>query len=134
MRAQSGVLGEIVLIRPEDVEPGTMLTVFPFRESDRGQQELLEAAERSADSPVMLIRLRPGTEVRKRRGQEDFNHGDFYAFSKLCTHLGCPAAEFDAQNTVTLCPCHQSPVLDHLVRQTDVRSGDQGAPATADHC
>lgn len=88
-----------------------MLTVFPFRESDRGQQELLEAAERSADSPVMLIRLRPGTEVRKRRGQEDFNHGDFYAFSKLCTHLGCPAAEFDAQNNVTLCPCHQSQFL-----------------------
>lgn len=111
LRAHTGVLGEIVLVRPEDVEPGTAVTVFPYRESDRGQQDLLVAAERSSDSPVMLIRLRPGTEVRKRPGQEDFNHGDFYAFSKVCTHLGCPASEFDAQNNITLCPCHQSQFL-----------------------
>ncbi|MEY8042913.1 ubiquinol-cytochrome c reductase iron-sulfur subunit [Saccharopolyspora cebuensis] len=111
LRVHTGVLGRIVLVRPEDLEPGTLLTVVPFRESERGHEELLLAAERASDGPVMLIRLRPGTAVRKRPGQEEFNHGDFYAFSKICTHLGCPASQYDAQNNVALCPCHQSQFL-----------------------
>ncbi|MDR7301434.1 cytochrome bc1 complex Rieske iron-sulfur subunit [Haloactinomyces albus] len=111
LRSQSGVLGEIDRVRPEDMQPGAMMTVFPFRESDRGEKELLLAAERASDAPVMLIRLRPGTEVTKRPGQEDFNYGDYYAFSKICTHLGCPASQYDSQNHITLCPCHQSEFL-----------------------
>jgi len=88
--------------------PGSIKTVFPFRESDRGEAELLLAAERASDTPVMLIRLRPGTSVTKRPGQEDFNYGDYHAFSKVCTHLGCPASQYDSQNNTSLCPCHQS--------------------------
>ncbi|WP_226370267.1 cytochrome bc1 complex Rieske iron-sulfur subunit [Pseudonocardia oceani] len=108
LRLITGVLGEIVRVRPEDMAPGSMLTVVPFRESDRGNPELLLAAERSTDSPVMLIRFRPGTAVVPRAGQEDFHYGDHYAYSKLCTHLGCPASLYDTQNNRALCPCHQS--------------------------
>jgi ubiquinol-cytochrome c reductase iron-sulfur subunit len=111
LRTDTGVLGEISRVRPEDVEPGSMVTVFPYRQSDRGNEELLRAAERASDSPVMLIRLKPGTKVIKRRGQEDFNYGDYYAFSKICTHLGCPASLYDSQNHISLCPCHQSEFL-----------------------
>lgn len=88
-----------------------MQTVFPFRESDRGDEKLLNAAEHAADAPVMLIRLRPGTQVLKRPGQENFNYGDYYAFSKVCTHLGCPASQYDTQRNTSLCPCHQSKFL-----------------------
>jgi ubiquinol-cytochrome c reductase iron-sulfur subunit len=111
LRIRTGVLGEIVRIRPEDMEPGSMETVFPFRESDRGNEELLLAAERASDAPVMLIRLKPGTKVNHRPGQENFNYGDYYAFSKVCTHLGCPASLYDSQNQISLCPCHQSEFL-----------------------
>jgi ubiquinol-cytochrome c reductase iron-sulfur subunit len=111
LRSETGVLGEIVRVRPEDMEPGSMQTVYPFRESDRGDKELLLAAKHASDTPVMLIRLRPGTKVTKRPGQEDFNYGDYFAFSKICTHLGCPASEYDVQNNTTLCPCHQSVFL-----------------------
>ena len=105
------VLGDVVRVRPEDLEPGAMVTVFPFRESDRGDAEALLAAERASDAPVMLIRLQPGTPVVKRSGQENFNYGDYYAFSKICTHLGCPASQYDSRNHITLCPCHQSEFL-----------------------
>ena len=111
LRLKTSVVGEIVRVRPEDMKPGSMLTVFPFRESDRGHEELLVAAEHASDSPVMLIRLPPGTTVHKRPGQEDFNYGDFYAFSKVCTHLGCPASLYDSQDHISLCPCHQSEFL-----------------------
>ncbi len=111
LRTDTGVLTEIARIRPEDMEPGSMQTVFPFREAERGNEEELLHAQRASDSPVMLIRLRPGTVVIKRPGQEDFNYGDFYAYSKVCTHLGCPTSLYQAQDNKILCPCHQSQFL-----------------------
>jgi ubiquinol-cytochrome c reductase iron-sulfur subunit len=85
-----------------------MQTVFPFRESERGHPEALAAALTRADNPTMLIRLRPGTPVILRPGQENFHFGDFFAFSKICTHLGCPTSLYEAQDQRILCPCHQS--------------------------
>lgn len=111
LRVRTGVFGEIVRVRPEDLQPGAMVTVYPFRESDRGEEDLLLAAETASDTPVMLFRLRPGTRVEKRAGQEDFNYGDYYAFSKICTHLGCAASQYDSQSCISLCPCHQSEFL-----------------------
>lgn len=108
LRIDTGVLGEIVRVRPEDIVPGSMMTVYPFRESDRGDKELLLAAERASDSPVMLIRFRPGTAITHRPGQEDFHYGQYYAFSKICTHLGCPASLYDTQNNISICACHYS--------------------------
>ena len=111
MRTDTGVLTEIARVRPEDMEPGSMQTVFPFRESERGDEEKLLEAQRASDAPVMLIRLRPGTQVITRPGQENFNYGDYYAYSKVCTHLGCPTSLYQAQDNRILCPCHQSQFL-----------------------
>lgn len=100
--------GEVVLTRPADLEPNSMVTVVPFRESDRGDREKLAEAVRRADSAVLLIRLRAEQAVVSRAGHERYHHGDFYAYSKLCTHLGCPVSLFETQAERLLCPCHQS--------------------------
>jgi ubiquinol-cytochrome c reductase iron-sulfur subunit len=111
LRRDTGVPSEISLVRPEDQDAGSMETVFPFRESERGDEEALLHALRRSDNPVMLIRLRPGTEVIQRSGQEDFHYGDYYAYSKICSHLGCPTSLYEAQSQRILCPCHQSQFL-----------------------
>ncbi|MCY7343680.1 MAG: ubiquinol-cytochrome c reductase iron-sulfur subunit [Pseudonocardia sp.] len=108
LRRDTGIPDEISLVRPEDQDAGSMETVFPFRESERGDEEALFHGLRRADSPAMLIRLRPGTEVVHRDGQDGFHFGDFYAYSKVCTHLGCPASLYESQTQRILCPCHQS--------------------------
>ena len=108
LRRDTGIPDEISLVRPEDQEPGSMETVFPFRESERGDEEALLRGLRRSDNPVMLIRLRPGTPVVHRPGQENLHYGDFYAYSKLCTHLGCPTSLYETQTQRILCPCHQS--------------------------
>jgi ubiquinol-cytochrome c reductase iron-sulfur subunit len=108
LRRDTGIPDEISLVRPEDQEPGSMETVFPFRESERGNEEALLRGLRRSDNPVMLIRLRPGTPVVHRPGQENLHYGDFYAYSKLCTHLGCPTSLYETQTQRILCPCHQS--------------------------
>jgi ubiquinol-cytochrome c reductase iron-sulfur subunit len=87
-------------IRPGDQEPGSLATVFPA----------VPGGNRSADSPVMLIRLRPEqmAGLTPRKGQEDFGYGDYVAYSKICTHAGCPVSLYEQQTSRILCPCHQS--------------------------
>jgi len=108
LRVAAGDPREIVKVRPEDLEPASILTVVPFRESERDDVEKNHDAEMAPDNPVVLIRLPAGTHVTNPPGREDLHHGDYYAFSKVCTHLGCPAALYDTQLQVILCPCHQS--------------------------
>ncbi|MEU6643857.1 ubiquinol-cytochrome c reductase iron-sulfur subunit [Saccharomonospora sp. NPDC046836] len=110
LRRNTGDPGEVSLVRPEELDAGSMETVWPFRESDRASHDTLARALKRSDSPVMLLRLRPDDAARviKRKGQEDFNYGDYYAYSKICTHVGCPTSLYEQQTNRILCPCHQS--------------------------
>ena len=110
----------LVRVRPEDLAAGGMETVFPLAEDhvndgDRfdPQADVYEEHMHSIHgnrNAVMLIRLRhqDAEKVIERQGQEDFHHGDYYAFSKICTHIGCPTSLYEQQTNRILCPCHQS--------------------------
>jgi len=108
LRLDTGDPHSVTLVRPADVAVGGLLTVFPFRESERGDPERLATVLRSADDPVILMRFAPGTPVVERAGQEDFHLGGLYAYSKICTHMGCPASLFEQTTLRILCPCHQT--------------------------
>ncbi|MEU2614176.1 Rieske 2Fe-2S domain-containing protein [Micromonospora sp. NPDC007271] len=95
-------------IRPADVSVGGQLTVFPG--VDGG------VSNRYADSPTLLIHLRDEDAQKSRAANAKINHGDymwgnFAAFSKICTHAGCPASLYEQQTNRLLCPCHQSQFL-----------------------
>jgi ubiquinol-cytochrome c reductase iron-sulfur subunit len=117
MARATGRPGEspFVKMRPEDIDAGGMETVFPWRESD-GDGTTIESHERLSEiamgvrNPVMLIRIRPVdmAKVVKRKGQESFNFGELFAFTKVCSHLGCPSSLYEQQSYRILCPCHQS--------------------------
>jgi ubiquinol-cytochrome c reductase iron-sulfur subunit len=93
----------------DDLEPGGIATVFPGvrQETQYGTDGLTDA-----NSPTLLIRLRPGQQVKPRKGQEHWgwpaDNPEFIAFSKICTHAGCPASLYEQQTGRLLCPCHQS--------------------------
>jgi ubiquinol-cytochrome c reductase iron-sulfur subunit len=61
----------------------------------------------------MLFRLRPAqmAAYTPRQGQANFGYGDYVAFSKICTHAGCPVSLYEAETSRILCPCHQSQFL-----------------------
>jgi ubiquinol-cytochrome c reductase iron-sulfur subunit len=107
--------GTYVKMRPEDIDAGGMETVFPWRESD-GDGTTVESHHRLSEitmgvrNPVMLIRIRAQDlpRVVKRKGQESFNFGDLFAYTKVCSHLGCPSSLYEQQTYRILCPCHQS--------------------------
>lgn len=107
--------GTYVKMRPEDIDAGGMETVFPWRESD-GDGTTVESHHKLSEitmgvrNPVMLIRIKAQDlpRVVKRKGQESFNFGDLFAYTKVCSHLGCPSSLYEQQTYRILCPCHQS--------------------------
>jgi ubiquinol-cytochrome c reductase iron-sulfur subunit len=96
-------------VGPNDFEPGSIATVFPGvrAKTPEGYDGVTDAS-----SPTLIIRLRPGQKVKPRKGQEHFgwpaDAPEFIAFSKICTHAGCPASLYEQQTGRLLCPCHQS--------------------------
>jgi ubiquinol-cytochrome c reductase iron-sulfur subunit len=96
-------------IGPNDLEPGGIETVFPGvrAENSDGYDGVTDAS-----SPTLLIRLRPGQKIKARKGQAGFGwpkeNPEYVAFSKICTHAGCPASLYEQQTSRLLCPCHQS--------------------------
>jgi ubiquinol-cytochrome c reductase iron-sulfur subunit len=87
-------------IRPGDQQPGSLETVFPA----------VPGGNRQADAATMLIRLRPEQveSLTPRQGQADFAYGEYVAYSKICTHAGCPVSLYEQETSRILCPCHQS--------------------------
>jgi ubiquinol-cytochrome c reductase iron-sulfur subunit len=94
-------------VRPEEISAGGQITVFP------GIPE--GATNRHADSPTLLIRLRSEDAAELRANLKPINQGavwgDLVAYSKICTHAGCPASLYEQQTNRLLCPCHQSQFL-----------------------
>ncbi|MDG4796474.1 Rieske 2Fe-2S domain-containing protein [Micromonospora sp. WMMD1082] len=95
-------------IRPADISSGGQITVFPGVEHG--------VSNRYADSPALLIHLRDADAEESRRNNEREGHrgymwGNFAAYSKICTHAGCPASLYEQQTNRLLCPCHQSQFL-----------------------
>lgn len=113
-------VSRLIRMRPEDLDAASMETVFPLTEDmvndgdkfdkDRDVYEEHMHSIHGSRNAVMLIRLRPedGDKAILREGQEDFHYGDYFAYSKICTHIGCPTSLYEQQTNRILCPCHQS--------------------------
>jgi len=82
-------------VRAIDLAVGSILTVFPSGHVD------------DASSQTLLLRLPPGVlHVSPQR--RDWSPEGYIAFSKVCTHAGCPVGLYRASTHQLLCPCHQS--------------------------
>ncbi len=83
-----------------DIDIGGFLTVMPENHTD-------SSLPINAESVVVLIHLAPGVN-QPVAGREDWAAADHVAYSKICTHAGCPVALFERRTGHLLCPCHQS--------------------------
>jgi ubiquinol-cytochrome c reductase iron-sulfur subunit len=95
-------------IRPADFNsPGGMITVVPD-----GYQDNFDALAKAA---VIIIKFAPGQVVYTKADHpvngytvENWSVDNIVAYSKICTHVGCPAALYEQTTHHILCPCHQS--------------------------
>ena len=50
----------------------------------------------------------PIPDTQGRAEEQDWGYHGIVAYSKICTHVGCPVGLYEQQTHHLLCPCHQS--------------------------
>ncbi|GAA3338217.1 Rieske 2Fe-2S domain-containing protein [Curtobacterium pusillum] len=89
-------------IKASDVTIGSVFHVIPD-----GMLDKEDMLEEKAKSSVLLMRLDP-KDLNPAKGHENWGYDGIVAYSKICTHVGCPVALYEQQTHHLLCPCHQS--------------------------
>ena len=93
------VYGPNTPLRPADFAiPGQMITVVPD-----GYQDNLDAL---AKATTIILKFGPGQ--LKPPTVMNWTVDNIVAYSKICTHVGCPVALYEQTTHHILCPCHQS--------------------------
>jgi ubiquinol-cytochrome c reductase iron-sulfur subunit len=82
-------------VKPDQMPLDSVRTVFPAGSVGR------------PDSQTLLIKVRPG-DLAIPNGRNAWAPQGCVAYSKVCTHAGCPVGLYRAQQHELLCPCHQS--------------------------
>jgi len=83
-------------VTPNDLSVDGVITVWP------------EGYVDAPDAPTLLIHYREDQNFTPRPGRGDWTVDNIAAYSKLCTHAGCPVGLYQATSGLLLCPCHQS--------------------------
>jgi len=90
-------------IKASEVTIGSVFHVIP-----EGLAELeYHRLEEKAKAAVLLMRL-PVNELNVSEDRASWSYDGIVAYSKICTHVGCPVALYEQQTHHLLCPCHQS--------------------------
>ena len=95
-------------IRAADVTQGSVFHVMPEGFVGAAAHELppAEMLTAKAKDQVILVKLDPA-KIKSQK-QRDWGYEGIVAYSKVCTHVGCPVALYEHQTHHLLCPCHQS--------------------------
>ena len=92
------------LVRATDLTVGSVAHVQP--DATAQERASHEWITQKAKAVVLLVRLDPD-EIRSEQRPGSSYEG-IVAYSKICTHVGCPVALYEQQTHHLLCPCHQS--------------------------
>jgi ubiquinol-cytochrome c reductase iron-sulfur subunit len=86
-----------VPVKLGDLEIGSIQTVMP---------EGFSTVNEFALAPTILIRFAPG-QIKSPK-EANWGTDNHVAYSKICSHAGCPISLYEQQTHHLLCPCHQS--------------------------
>lgn len=90
-------------IKAADLTLGSSFHVIPegLAEMEHGR------LEEKAKAAVLVMRLKP-EDLKETPERASWSYQGIVAYSKICTHVGCPVALYEQQTHHLLCPCHQS--------------------------
>lgn len=91
-------------IKASEVTIGSVFHVIP-----EGLKELNHEIKlnEKAKAAVLLVRVNP-EDLNEDPAKKDWSYEGIVAYSKICTHVGCPVALYEQHTHHLLCPCHQS--------------------------
>jgi ubiquinol-cytochrome c reductase iron-sulfur subunit len=91
-------------IKASDIPLGGLVNAVPAN-----LLEIEEAAGNINDrgkASIILVRMDPN-EIVSQQG-DGWDYQGIVAYSKICTHVGCPISLYQQRTHHLLCPCHQS--------------------------
>lgn len=91
LKAADLVLGQLVNAEP--------LNLFALEGAERQQAK--------AKAALIVVRMDPAT-IKIPDSRRDWQVDGILAYSKICTHVGCPISLWEQKTHHLLCPCHQS--------------------------
>ena len=86
-------------VHRDDLQPGGLLTVFPAGYETNEETQAVDQ--------TVLIRPQSDNLVTEP-GRDTWAPDGYVAYSKVCTHLGCPVGLYEEELKILVCPCHQS--------------------------
>lgn len=97
------------LIKASDVTIGSAYHVIPYEEDipEDVRPGTHGWIDEKSKAIVLMVRLDP-SDLKEADDRKDWSHEGIVAYSKVCTHVGCPVALYERQTHHLLCPCHQS--------------------------
>ncbi|HWF17042.1 MAG TPA: Rieske 2Fe-2S domain-containing protein [Acidimicrobiales bacterium] len=94
-------------VRRDTLVIGGIMTVYP-RNTERHEDGQVTFTDQGlATDQTVLIRL-SNESFTTMQGRENWTPDGYVAYSKVCTHLGCPVGLYEQELEVLVCPCHQS--------------------------
>jgi|tagenome__1003787_1003787.scaffolds.fasta_scaffold20954359_2 ubiquinol-cytochrome c reductase iron-sulfur subunit len=90
-------------IKASEVPIGGVIHVLP-----EGIQKLPHPLDEEAKATTIVIRLAPRDLRDQNPDRKGWDVSGIVAYSKVCTHVGCPVGLYEQLTHHLLCPCHQS--------------------------
>jgi ubiquinol-cytochrome c reductase iron-sulfur subunit len=99
-------------IRPEEIRMGQLINAEPdvfFNPEEYGSEPIegVELQAAKAKAALIVVRMQPD-DITPAQDRENWGVAGILAYSKICTHVGCPISLWEQQTHHLLCPCHQS--------------------------
>ena len=92
-------------IKASEVTLGSAVHVIPEPLAEFSHEE--GYLDEKAKAIVLLVRMLP-EQITETPERASWSYDGIVAYSKVCTHVGCPVALYEQQTHHLLCPCHQS--------------------------
>jgi ubiquinol-cytochrome c reductase iron-sulfur subunit len=112
MRVARDAIGTPILA--SDLEIGDLVNCVPhgFYDPERygidpARVEGHNLQTEKSKAALILLRMEPG-DIKPGKGRENWDVNGIVAYSKICTHVGCPISLNERTTHHLLCPCHQS--------------------------
>lgn len=91
-------------LKAADIEIGQLVNAEPENLRDLHG---VEYQNMKAKTALIVVRMDPNS-IKIPESRQQWQVGGILAYSKICTHVGCPISLWEQQTHHLLCPCHQS--------------------------
>lgn len=94
-------------IKASDMETGQLVNAEPEVLEHLMHEDPVAYQRAKAKAALIIVRMDPSS-IKVPESRKDWQVNGILAYSKICTHVGCPISLWEQKSHHLLCPCHQS--------------------------